>query len=96
MQPDGSSRTVTSAAIAMKARDEQSWDPGVKALTQFPSVLANMAKNLSWTSSLGEAYGTQAADVMTAVQALRAKAYASGNLVSGRNYPSCSSRRKSL
>ncbi len=28
----------------------------MKALTQFPSVLANLAKNLSWTSSLGEAY----------------------------------------
>src|SRR5580704_4223809 len=67
----------------MTAVDAQSWDPSVKALTQFPSVLANMSKNLSWTSSLGEAYGTQAADVMTAVQALRAKAYASGNLVSG-------------
>src|SRR5580704_14518598 len=67
----------------MTAVDAQSWDPSVKALTQFPSVLANMSKNLSWTSSLGEAYGTQAADVMTAVQALRAEAYASGNLVSG-------------
>jgi hypothetical protein len=67
----------------MVAVNAQSWEPSVKALTQFPSVLANMAKNLSWTSSLGEAYGTQAADVMIAVQALRAKAYAAGNLVSG-------------
>src|SRR6267378_3270546 len=32
--------------------DKQSWDPSVKALTQFPSVLANMDKNLSWTSAL--------------------------------------------
>jgi hypothetical protein len=67
----------------MVAVNSQNWDPSVKALSQFPSVLANMSKNLSWTSSLGEAYATQAADVMTAVQALRAKAYASGNLVSG-------------
>jgi hypothetical protein len=67
----------------MMAVNSQSWDPSVKALSQFPSVLANMSKNLSWTSSLGEAYSTQAADVMTAVQVLRAKAYASGNLVSG-------------
>jgi len=67
----------------MMAVNDQSWDPSVKALSQFPSVLANMSKNLSWTSSLGEAYSTQAADVMTAVQALRAKAYAAGNLVSG-------------
>src|SRR5271169_379238 len=67
----------------MVAVNAQSWEPSVKALSQFPSVLANMAKNLSWTSSLGEAYSTQAADVMIAVQALRAKAYAAGNLVSG-------------
>jgi hypothetical protein len=67
----------------MQAVDTQSWDPGVKALTQFPSVLDNMAKNLSWTSALGEAYGTQATEVMTAVQVLRAKAQAAGNLKSG-------------
>jgi hypothetical protein len=29
--------------------NKQPWDPSVKALTQFPSVLANMDKNLSWT-----------------------------------------------
>jgi len=67
----------------MKAVDTEPWDPSVKALTQFPSVLDNMAKNLSWTSSLGEAYHTQTSDVMAAVQALRAKAYAAGNLKSG-------------
>jgi len=67
----------------MYAVDAQSWDPGVKALTQFPSVLANMASNLSWTSSLGEAYHTQASDVMAAVQTLRTQAYAAGNLKSG-------------
>jgi hypothetical protein len=67
----------------MKAVDQQPWDPSVKALTQFPSVLDNLAKNLSWTSALGEAYHTQAGDVMTAVQTLRAKAQAAGNLKSG-------------
>ena len=64
----------------MKAVDTQSWDPSVKALTQFPTVLDNMTKNLSWTSALGEAYHTQAADVMSAIQFLRAKAKAAGNL----------------
>ena len=67
----------------MKAVDKQPWDPSVKALTQFASVLDNMAKNLTWTSSLGEAYHNQAADVMTAVQTLRAKAKAAGNLQTG-------------
>ena len=70
-------------ANLMQAVDAQNWDPSVKALTQFPSVLDTLAKNLSWTSALGEAYHTQTADVMTAVQVLRAKAQAAGNLKSG-------------
>ncbi len=72
-----------SGAALMQAVDTQPWDPSVKALTEFPSVLDNLAKNLSWTSALGEAYHTQAADVMSAVQVLRAKAKAAGNLKSG-------------
>jgi Protein of unknown function (DUF3300) len=75
-------QSLTGAALT-KAVDGQQWDPSVKALTQFPAVMDNLAKNLSWTSSLGEAYHTQAADVMTAVQTLRAKAQAAGNLKSG-------------
>src|SRR5277367_3048612 len=66
----------------MAAVDAQPWDPAIKALSQFPSVLSNMATNLTWTSSLGEAYNTQSADVMAAIQVLRAKAYAAGNLKS--------------
>jgi hypothetical protein len=69
--------------LLMQAVDAQPWDPSVKALTQFPSVLDNLAKNLAWTSSLGEAYHTQSTDVMAAVQVLRAKALAAGNLKSG-------------
>jgi hypothetical protein len=66
----------------MKEVNKQTWDPSVKALTQFPSVLGNMAKNLAWTSELGQVYHYQAKDVMDAVQALRAKAEAAGNLKS--------------
>ena len=54
----------------------------MKALTQFPSVLDNLAKNLAWTSALGEASATQQPDVMAAVQRMRAKAQAAGNLKS--------------
>ena len=60
--------------------DKQDWDPSVKALTQFPSVLANMDKDLSWTSELGDANYNQSADVMDAVQVLRKKAQDAGNL----------------
>jgi len=63
-----------------KAVDQQRWDPSVKALTGFPSVLGNMDKNLSWTSTLGDAYYNQEADVMAAVQVMRKKAEQAGNL----------------
>jgi hypothetical protein len=66
----------------VKAVNAESWDSSVKALTAFPSVLANMAKNLSWTSSLGEAYHNQPAAVMEAVQTLRAQARSAGHLQS--------------
>jgi len=64
------------------AVDRQPWDPSVKALTAFPSVLGNMDKNLSWTSSLGDAYYNQQPDVMDAVQVLRRRASEAGNLKS--------------
>src|SRR6202166_4638353 len=62
--------------------DKQPWDPSVKALAQFPSVLQNMDKNLSWTSSLGDAYANQQQDVMDAVQAMREQAHKNGRLES--------------
>jgi uncharacterized membrane protein YgcG len=65
-----------------QAVDQQPWDPSVKALTGFPTVLGNMDKNISWTSSLGDAYYNQQQDVMDAVQVMRKKAEAAGNLKS--------------
>ena len=65
-----------------KEVDEQAWDPSVKALTAFPSVLGNMDKNLSWTSSLGDSYYNQQQDVTDAVQVMRRKAQGAGNLKS--------------
>jgi Protein of unknown function (DUF3300) len=65
-----------------QAVDQQPWDPSVKALAAFPSVLGNMDKNLSWTSSLGDAYYNQQQDVMDAVQVMRRRAQEAGNLKS--------------
>jgi Protein of unknown function (DUF3300) len=62
--------------------DKQPWDPSIKALTQFPSVLQNMSRNLSWTSSLGDAYFNDPDGVMTAIQALRKDATNAGTLKS--------------
>jgi hypothetical protein len=62
------------------AVDQQPWDASIKALAAFPTVLGNMDKNLSWTSSLGDAYYNQQPDVMNAVQVMRQRAQAAGNL----------------
>lgn len=60
--------------------DSMPWDPSVKALIAFPAVLSNLDKNLDWTSQLGNAYFNQPQDVMAAVQNMRQRAYAAGNL----------------
>jgi hypothetical protein len=74
---------VFAGQALMRAVNDQSWDVSVKALTMVPSVLDNMARNLTWTSALGEACHNQPSEVMAAVQALRAQAKGKGNLQSG-------------
>ena len=63
-----------------QAVNQQSWDASVKALTQTPSVLANLDKNLSWASALGDAYVNQQQAVLDAVQTMRKRAEQAGNL----------------
>src|ERR1700726_4168496 len=62
--------------------NQQAWDPSIKSLTQFPTVLQTMNDNLAWTSELGEAYYNQPADVMNAIQVMRNRAVAAGTLKS--------------
>ncbi len=62
--------------------DGMPWDPSVKALTAFPSVLDNLARNYNWASQLGNAYYNQPGDVMNAVQATRFQAQQAGVLLS--------------
>ena len=64
----------------MQSVDGQSWDNSVKGLTQFPDVLQQMSDNLSWTSSLGDAYFNSPQNVMNAVQVMRQRAYEAENL----------------
>ena len=71
-------------APLQQALAQQAWDDGVKALAEFPEVLHQMAKNPQWTAALGEAYVNDPVDVMNAVQALRQKAVANGNLKSNK------------
>jgi hypothetical protein len=60
--------------------DAQNWDPSVKALTAFPQVLAEMDRNMRWTTDLGNAYYNQPQDILQAVQVMRQRAQAAGNL----------------
>jgi hypothetical protein len=65
-----------------KVVDQQPWDASVKALTQYPSILANLDKNLSWASALGDAYVNDEQALLDAVQGLRRRAQQAGNLKS--------------
>jgi hypothetical protein len=63
-----------------QAVDKQDWDASVKALVTAPNVLSMMNDQLDWTTDLGNAVLAQQADVMDAVQRLRAKAQENGKL----------------
>ena len=64
-----------------KGIPNQSWDNSVQSLASYPDVVTWMDQNLEWTTSLGQAFLVQPADVMNAIQQLRAQAQAAGNLV---------------
>jgi len=72
---------LTGDALA-DAVEAMPWDPSVRALAQFPSVLAMMSERLEWTEQLGDAFLAQREQVMDTVQSLRARAWAAGNLYS--------------
>ena len=59
---------------------QQSWDPSIKGLTAFPKVLDQMAQNIPWTASLGEAYVNDPTDVLNAIQVMRQRATQQGSL----------------
>ena len=66
------------------AMAQQKWDPSVKSLTAFPQVLTMMNDKLDMTQKLGDAFLAQQKDVLDAVQSLRSKAQAAGNLASSK------------
>src|SRR5437868_3151261 len=66
------------------AMQQQPWDPSIRGLTAVPQVLAMMDDKLDWTQQLGEAFLAQPDDITKAVQTLRAKADATGNLKTGK------------
>lgn len=61
------------------------WDTSVVTVAQFPEALSLLAGNLEWTRAMGEAFLAQPSDVMSAVQALRARAWQKGSLRTNAN-----------
>ena len=66
-------RNLSGPALA-SALAERTWDPSVKSLVNFPSILRRMNERIDWTQELGDAYLVQKTDVMDTVQTLRQKA----------------------
>lgn len=61
---------------------KQPWDPTVQSLAALPDVVKRLADDIQWATDLGNAFLAQEADVMDAVQRMRAKAKDKGNLKS--------------
>jgi hypothetical protein len=76
---DPANKSLSGDALA-KALEPQTWDPSVKSLVPFPSILAQMSSNLEWTQQVGYAFAKQPADAMNSVQRLRFQAQSAGNL----------------
>jgi len=69
-----------SGDAATKAVDSQSWDPSVKSLVAFPSVMDLMGRQPQWVQNVGDAFLAQPDDVMDSVQHLRVQAQKAGSL----------------
>ena len=67
---------------AVKAVQDQSWDPSVQSLAAFPQVLDMMGGQPDWVQKVGDAFLASSKDVLDAVQRLRQKAQKAGNLKS--------------
>lgn len=53
---------------------QQPWDASVQALVLVPEALNRLDQDVSWTSTLGNAFLAQQADVMDAIQRMRKRA----------------------
>ena len=74
--------TSESGDAAVKAVEGESWDPSVKSLVAFPSVMDMMGRQPDWVKSVGDAFLAQPDGVMDSVQRLRTQAQKAGNLKS--------------
>ncbi len=58
----------------------EAWDASVRSLLNYPDVIRLMNQDLDWTQALGGAVTSRQADVMEAIQQVRTRALAAGNL----------------
>jgi hypothetical protein len=58
------------------------WDDSVKSLCSFPQTLEVLNEKIDWMQKLGDAFLDQRKETMDAIQRMRAKAQAQGNLQS--------------
>lgn len=56
------------------------WDPAVRGLLAFPTVLKGMNEHLDWVQSMGDAVTQRLPDVQDSIQQVRAEFYAGGVL----------------
>jgi len=65
---------------AVKAVQDQPWDPSVQSLVAFPQVIQMMGDQPDWVQNLGDAFLASSKDVLDSAQRLRAKAQANNKL----------------
>ena len=78
LQDPGNAALKGDALVA--ALQPLAWDPSVKALVAFPQVVVMLSEHIEWTQTLGVAFASQQAEIMTRVQALRQLAIKSGHI----------------
>ena len=59
---------------------KEPWDPSIQSMAAVPEALERLAKDIQWTTELGNAFLAQQGDVMDAVQRMRQKAQDKGAL----------------
>jgi len=83
---DGGNWLLQNSKLQGKALDNAAaqvgFTPPMRALMQFPQTVDMMAREIEWTSELGQAFIADQAGVLDAVQRLRAQAESKGNLKS--------------
>ena len=79
-QIDNAARWLRANPNNIAGVDTQQWDVSVRSVSHYPQVVYMMAEKMDWTTALGQGYVNQSTDVFTAIQRLRGRAKAAGNL----------------